>query len=70
MSFHSGSEVIIEETSENTDVIENTKEYAKLINVKYLPFVKSSLEILSKLPGRFSVGWFHSFFHSQLFCSC
>lgn len=51
--FCLGSEVIIEETSENTDVIENTKEYAKLINIKYLPFVKSSLEILSKLPGRF-----------------
>lgn len=38
-------------TSENSDIVDNVKEYAKLVENKYLPTVKAWLEILTKTSG-------------------
>ncbi|XP_054258849.1 UV-stimulated scaffold protein A-like isoform X2 [Macrosteles quadrilineatus] len=44
-------EARIQETSENAAIIENVREYAKVIQNKYLPSVKAWLAVLAKYPG-------------------
>lgn len=45
------SEGCVKETEENATVIENARELAKLIDTRYLPTVKSWLQILTKAKG-------------------
>ena len=45
------SEVCVKETEENATVIENAQELAKLIDTRFLPAVKSWLQILTKATG-------------------
>lgn len=51
VNLNLSSEVCIKETEENSAVIENARELAKLIDTRYLPTVKTWLQILTKATG-------------------
>lgn len=51
VNLNLSSEVCIKETEENSAIIENARELAKLIDTRHLPTVKSWLQILTKATG-------------------
>lgn len=51
LNLNLNSEVCVQESEENSAVIENARELVKLIEARYLPTVKSWLQILTKATG-------------------